>query len=119
MCRRSVLLVTASTGHDVKGNAASWYRLAAFPPLYQLASFVSALLGLGICGCSGDGQEETQRTRQSIVGGEIAATCDWPSVVYYSATGIGSCTATLLAPSVIVLAAHCVRGQAGASVSFG
>lgn len=67
-------------------------------------ALVAALAGFG-CGDQGfDGAQATQRA--AIVGGKLSSATD-DAVVLLSAQGTG-CTGTLIAPTVVLTALHCV-----------
>ncbi len=84
---------------------------------------VLALAGATL-GCSGmpDGEPLAKR-RHPIVGGEPTPSCGWPTAVHFVVSfGGGSqaeCTATLVHPKLITLAAHCVDEGTPVDVFFG
>jgi hypothetical protein len=71
------------------------------------ASFVALVGGLSLgWGRSASAGELTAEVEpQGIYGGQPAGACEWPAAV-----SLGSCTATLVHPQVIVYAAHCGAG---------
>jgi hypothetical protein len=52
-----------------------------------------------------------------VIGGTEARSDDWPASFYSSAEG-GRCTATLIGPRVLILAAHCVGNGEQAAIEF-
>jgi MYXO-CTERM domain-containing protein len=60
----------------------------------------------------------TPEGEPQIYGGQETEQCGWPSVVYLS-TGGAACTGALVHPMIVLTAAHCIPGNATASVRFG
>jgi hypothetical protein len=67
---------------------------------------------------SGDEGLSTEPTAPQIYGGAETEQCAWPSVAYLS-TGNAACTGALIHPQIVLTAAHCVPGDATATVRFG
>jgi len=57
-------------------------------------------------------------TGPKVIGGSPAKTADWPASFYSSAAG-ARCTATLVGPRALLLAAHCVGNGKEASIQKG
>jgi hypothetical protein len=53
----------------------------------------------------------------TVVGGQPAVTSEWPAS-FYSAAQAGRCTATLVGPRALLLAAHCVGDGQTATINF-
>jgi V8-like Glu-specific endopeptidase len=82
---------------------------------------VGALL-LG--GCSAPMEKDALGTIGSaIVGGEETPVCAWPTTVHYrasiSAREEAGCTATLVHPKMVTIAAHCMEDAKPIEVTFG
>ncbi|HKY39682.1 MAG TPA: trypsin-like serine protease [Polyangiaceae bacterium] len=98
--------------------------LAASYPVRRFGSFglVLALAG-GTLGCSGlPEQEPLGQRRHPIVGGEPTPSCAWPTAVHFVQSFGGSqaeCTATLVHPKLITVAAHCVDEGEPVDIFFG
>jgi MYXO-CTERM domain-containing protein len=85
----------------------------------------SARLGWGaafVCGlaaCSAPSEPEDLATAEApIVGGQETPVCAWPTTVSFS-KGNAGCTATLIHPKMISIAAHCIEGGGSAEIDFG
>jgi hypothetical protein len=75
-------------------------------------------------GCSAPSEAGTIETWATpIVGGQPTPACAWPTTVHFQqSTGrgaISACTATLIHPRVISIAAHCVEGTGAREIAFG
>ena len=82
----------------------------------------SAVLILAfVTGCALEsGTDDLEIRRAEIVGGTPVAECAWPSAVYADRGGYPACTGTLVAPDVVIFAAHCMAdGPAPTSVKLG
>lgn len=84
----------------------------------------SCLLALALLGCSLEPPGEPLGERQHpIVGGEETAECSWPTAVHFVASldenTQGECTATLVHPKLITIAAHCVDQGVPQEIFFG
>src|SRR5438876_11341259 len=90
-------------------------------PFVLLTHFGLALASMA--GCSAPGAEPTGDVASAIVGGEATPPCAWPTTVHYQQLllrGPGNaCTATLIHPQVIAIAAHCVEGDGTREIAFG
>jgi hypothetical protein len=78
------------------------------------------ITGFTLAACAGDATETARAephasSAQGIVGGAAVAPCQWPSVVFLSAS---ACSGVLIDPRVLVTAAHCDPGL-GDPVHFG
>ena len=65
---------------------------------------------LSLAACLSSPPEATERTQAGILGGVVAKTCEWPSVVVLLPSG---CSAVLVHRQVIATAAHCLYGIDG------
>ena len=87
-------------------------RHAAFPSLVAV--------GFALVGCAVEGNvpstDGVGQTQKPIIGGMINP--GDPAVVHLSAGG-GFCTGTLVAPTVVLTAAHCIPDAISGTVSFG
>jgi secreted trypsin-like serine protease len=83
-----------------------------------------ALLSISVvvlaAGCAARPPEDVDALDQSVVGGRITSTAH-PAVGYLAGDDdeIPFCTATLVAPTYVLTAAHCVRGVRASSLVFG
>ena len=83
------------------------------PSVRTAASLAALLL---VSRPSWAGPETIGPAPAGIYGGEISASCAWPSVVSLTSSQ-GACTGTLIHPELVVYAAHC--GDSFVSVEFG
>ena len=73
---------------------------------------------LAVTGSAGDGPSDADRDRQErIVQGEV--TNDYPATAALMGGGMAFCTGTLVAPRLVVTAAHCLEEGAPESIYFG
>ena len=85
----------------------------------------SAIAALALVGCSAPAEGEAlESTPSPIVGGQETPPCAWPTTGNYTEDlggGVsGNCTCTLISPTLISLAAHCLDPQAASrKVTFG
>jgi hypothetical protein len=85
---------------------------------------VSVVMALWAAACSAPADPQTvESTASPIVGGQETPPCAWPTTGNYTEDlggGVsGNCTCTLIAPTVISLAAHCLDSSArGRQVTF-
>jgi hypothetical protein len=64
---------------------------------------------LAVAGCGGGGAEQAAASRQSIVGGELDTEhTNVFGLVTDEEEGLGACSATLIAPNLLLTARHCV-----------
>jgi hypothetical protein len=90
-------------------------------------SFVAAgaIATMVLTGCSAPAENEAlESTHSPIIGGQETPTCAWPTTGNYTEDlggGVsGNCTCTLISPTVISLAAHCIDSRAASrKVTFG
>src|SRR5262245_45559478 len=72
----------------------------------------SVLCALSLAACSDVARSEVSASaRTRIVGGEPTASCAWATAVRYASdveAGVLQCTATLIHPKLISIAAHCL-----------
>jgi secreted trypsin-like serine protease len=89
------------------GSSSSRKRSAALGSAVALLLGLLALPGLATAAAAGSSAQA------SIIGGDVAAIADFPSLTYIAAqTGKNegfACTGTVIAPRVILTAAHCVE----------
>jgi secreted trypsin-like serine protease len=82
------------------GNARGWL------PLSALCAIAIALLAV-------DPAQAAPTARTSIIGGDVASILDFPSLAFVAATTAKdrgfACTGTVIAPRVVLTAAHCVE----------
>ena len=81
-------------------------------------------LALSALACSGQpSSEHVASRRHPIVGGEETPECGWPTAVHFVASLGGNtqaeCTATLVHPKMITIAAHCVDEGTPEEIFFG
>jgi Trypsin len=67
---------------------------------------LACVLPLALSQCGANGGEPTSTSRAAIVGGDTVTALDSP--VLYLSGPEGTCTATLIAPRLVVTARHCV-----------
>jgi MYXO-CTERM domain-containing protein len=78
----------------------------------------AAAFGWVSLGCeSRPSQVASSETRLPIVGGNLAATCEWPTTVMMLGPSV-VCTGTLVHPRVVVTAAHCLLDASGGLPAF-
>jgi hypothetical protein len=87
-------------------------------PIRRALAFAPIAILLAGCSAPPSESEPAESREQPIVGGMETPVCGWPTTVSFSQSGAG-CTATLVHPKVISIAAHCVEGGSGGSISFG
>jgi Trypsin len=74
--------------------------------LFPIARRMAALVLLaGGCGGGSLASDDLATSADPVVGGTPATTCQWPTAVR-----IQGCTATLVHPRLVTLAAHCLDG---------
>jgi len=79
----------------------------------------AAACGLFTLGCeSGASEVPLSETISPIVGGNLAAPCEWPTTVMMMGSSV-VCTGTLVHPRVVVTAAHCLVDEGGRFASIG
>jgi MYXO-CTERM domain-containing protein len=77
-------------------------------------TILSALCLLAV-GCGSEPRVDVAEFGAPVVGGTLATGCQWPTTLY-----VRGCTATLVHPKLVTLAAHClVGGDAPNEVLFG
>jgi hypothetical protein len=81
-------------------------------------------IALASSACSAPAQTETNEGVTPIVGGEATPPCAWPTTVHFRQSGgrggvTSQCTATLIHPRVVSLAARCVEGAGEREIAFG
>lgn len=76
---------------------------------------------IGLIGCQGAGEVPALGSRsQAIVNGRRAGANEtWSTVALVDAEGYTFCTGTLVAPTVVVTAAHCFQDENGRPLSVG
>jgi MYXO-CTERM domain-containing protein len=74
--------------------------------LVPLAASALALALPTAAWASPGGDLSAEPDTHTIVGGELAETCDWPTTVLMQGGG-GLCTGTLVHPEIVLFAAHC------------
>jgi len=77
------------------------------PPKTSFARGLSRWLGLsllGLAACLNSG-EDLDPTRQAIIGGSVAQTCQWPSAIMILPIG---CSGVLVHPRAVITAKHCL-----------
>ena len=78
----------------------------------------AAAFGWVSLGCeSRPSQVPLSGTRLPIVGGNLAATCEWPTTVMMLGPSV-ICTGTLVHPRVVVTASHCLLDASGGLPAF-
>lgn len=92
-------------------------RTAAPALLVALAGLVASAL---VMGCSAAQAEDVDAQEASVVGGRVTSSAH-PAVGYLATSDDAPpfCTATLVEPTYIVTAAHCVRGARARDLVFG
>src|SRR4051794_23206287 len=91
----------------------------------KFGKWVVATFGAAVvAACSaGAAEPDTDELGSAIVGGQETPTCGWPTTVAFHADlggGVGAgCTATLINPKMISLAAHCIEEGTNFRISFG
>src|SRR6202789_4531546 len=82
------------------------------------AAFLCALLATALAPAAA---QEGAPAQASVVGGKIAPIADFPSLAFIQAgdkqTGGFQCTGTVIAPRVILTAAHCVEDHATSALT--
>jgi uncharacterized membrane protein YgcG len=85
----------------------------------------AAIAAVALAGCSAPAESEAlESAPAAIVGGQETPPCAWPTTANYTEDlggGVsGDCTCTLISPTIISLAAHCLDSKAvGRKVTFG
>lgn len=89
-----------------------------------------AIVAVAVCAGSWPGSARAEDPPESVevaveqdpavYGGTAANACGWPTAVYLS-FGFSACSGTLVAPEIVITAAHCPNSTSGtnATVSFG
>jgi hypothetical protein len=88
------------------------------------SSCIVLVVALALAGCGGPAEKDATMTKASpIVGGDETPTCAWPTTVHYrtsiTANTEAGCTATLVHPKMVTIAAHCMEGSTPIEVTFG
>lgn len=93
----------------LKTSAGHWRQRSALA--------AAALLALS---CSGMPEvEDLAAHGQQIVGGAATPTCSWPTTAHVVTRSGGGCSATLVHPRLITIAAHCVDDGAPEEIFLG
>lgn len=82
---------------------------------FPVVSFVLAALAVA---CTIEGPS-TAQVEQDVIGGAAAPAGKWPDTVAVLWDGQQACTGTLVAPTVVITAGHCVAGGAPDAVLVG
>ncbi len=72
-------------------------------------STATLVVGLGLSACTVDGELATSVDESPVIGGANAPAGKWPDAVAVLWSGEQACTGTLIAPTVVLTAGHCVE----------
>jgi MYXO-CTERM domain-containing protein len=98
------------------GVEAFTLRWVALPRRLWIAT-LAAGVAMGSCSAPGE-NENVDAVPSSIVGGQPTPACAFPTTVAYFADS-ARCTATLVHPRMITVAAHCMEGPTPVEITFG
>jgi MYXO-CTERM domain-containing protein len=86
---------------------------ALLPNPLNVRTIPLALFFLAV-GCGSEPPADVAEFGAPVVGGTLATSCQWPT-----ALSVRGCTATLVHPKLVTLAAHCLGGDVPTEVLFG